>query len=59
MIATLKNINPSLPMVAIGGITEDNIEPIAQNGADGVSVISIARSHNIDKTVTKMKSYFK
>ena len=39
MIA-LKNINPSLPMVAIGGITEDNIEPIAQNGADGVSVIS-------------------
>jgi hypothetical protein len=33
----------------IGGITEDNIEPIAQNGADGVSVISaIARSHNID-----------
>ena len=40
MIATLKNINPSLPMVAIGGITEDNIEPIAQNGADGVSVIS-------------------
>ena len=54
MIATLKNINPSLPMVAIGGITEDNIEPIAQNGADGVSVISaIARSHNIDKTVTK------
>ena len=47
-------------MVAIGGITEDNIEPIAQNGADGISVISaIARSHNIDKTVTKMKSYFK
>ena len=60
MIATLKKINSSLPMVAIGGITEDNIEPIAQNGADGVSVISaIARSHNIDKTVTKMKSYFK
>ena len=60
MIATLKKINSSLPMVAIGGITEDNIEPIAQNGADGVSVISaIARSHNIDKTVTKMQSYFK
>ena len=47
-------------MVAIGGITEDNIEPISQMNADGVSVISaIARSHNIDKTVTKMKSYFK
>ena len=35
MIATLKNINPSLPMVAIGGITEDNCEPIAKEGADG------------------------
>lgn len=60
MVSTLKNINPSLPMVAIGGINEDNIEAIAQAGADGVSVISaIARSHNIDKTVTKLQSYFK
>lgn len=60
MISTLKNLNPSLPMVAIGGINEDNIEAIAQAGADGVSVISaIARSHNIDKTVTKLQSYFK
>jgi len=60
MISILKNLNPSLPMVAIGGINEDNIEAIAQAGADGVSVISaIARSHNIDKTVTKLQSYFK
>ncbi|MCE5091051.1 thiamine phosphate synthase [Staphylococcus devriesei] len=60
MISTLKHTNPSLPMVAIGGINEDNIEPIAQAGADGVSVISaIAHSHNIDKTVTKLQSYFK
>ena len=28
-------------MVAIGGITEDNCEPIAKEGADGVSVISV------------------
>ena len=60
MIATLKNINPSLPMVAIGGITEDNCELIAKEGADGVSVISvITHSQNIDKTVNKLKHYFK
>lgn len=60
MIKTLKEINPSLPMVAIGGITEDNVGQIAEAGADGISIISaIARSHNIDKTVTKFQSYFK
>ncbi|PNZ29499.1 thiamine-phosphate pyrophosphorylase [Staphylococcus petrasii] len=60
MIKTLKEMNPSLPMVAIGGITEDNVGQIAEAGADGISVISaIARSHNIDKTVTKFQSYFK
>ena len=60
MITTLKALNPSLPMVAIGGITVDNVEPIVQAGANGISVISaIARSHNIDKTVTKFQSYFK
>ena len=59
MIATLKNINPSLPMVAIGGITEDNIEPIAQNVQMVFQLFQRLRSHNIDKTVTKMKSYFK
>lgn len=30
MIKTLKEMNPSLPMVAIGGITEDNVGQIAE-----------------------------
>ncbi len=30
----------NLPLVAIGGITVDNLEPVIQAGADGVAVIS-------------------
>lgn len=43
-----------LPMVAIGGITEDNYHECIINGADGIAVISaISETDDIDRTVRK------
>lgn len=43
---------PSLPIVAIGGITEDNALQTLRAGADGVAVIStICRSENVRETI--------
>lgn len=59
MITKLREYVGELPIVAIGGINESNIAPIAEAGANGVSVISaIARSNNIDKTVKHFHKYF-
>ena len=59
MITKLRDYVGELPIVAIGGINETNIEPIAEACADGVSVISaITRSKNIDKTVKHFRKYF-
>ncbi|CDR25361.1 thiamine phosphate synthase [Staphylococcus argenteus] len=59
MIATLKKVNPQLPIVAIGGINTDNVAPIVEAGADGISVISaISKSENIEGTVKKFKDFF-
>ena len=52
-----------LPIVAIGGITPENLEPVIQAGADGVAVISaIMGSNDIEaatrrfvKTIKKIK----
>ncbi|CQA11099.1 Thiamine-phosphate synthase [Mycobacteroides abscessus] len=60
MIKQLRQKMGKFPMVAIGGITEDNVGLIANAGADGISVISaISRSNNIDNTVNEFKKYFK
>ncbi len=38
----------SLPLVAIGGITAENLEPVFRAGADGVAVISaLLKSENV------------
>lgn len=59
MISQLRHYVKNLPIVAIGGINETNINQIAKTDVDGVSVISaIARSSNIDKTVKDLLSYF-
>lgn len=59
MIKQLRQKMGKFPMVAIGGITEDNVGLIANAGADGISVISaISRSNNIDNTVNEFKKYF-
>lgn len=51
-IKTLKKRYPELPIVGIGGITENNAHKVVEAGADGVSVISaIAQSRDIKKTV--------
>ena len=47
---------PHLPIVAIGGITEENAYLPLTAGADGVAVIStICESPHIDKTVKSLK----
>ncbi len=45
----------TLPIVAIGGITEDNILNLSGSGVDGVAVISaIFASENVGKATDKM-----
>ncbi len=38
MIATFKEINAQLPIVAIGGINTNNVAPIVEAGANGSSL---------------------
>lgn len=59
MITQLRQKMGDFPMVAIGGINEENVVLIANAGADGIAVISaISRSNNIDNTVNEFKKYF-
>ena len=59
MILTLRKEIGDFPIVAIGGVTENNAQAVVDAGADGISVISaIARSQNIDSTVNKFLSYY-
>ncbi|EEQ79500.1 thiamine phosphate synthase [Staphylococcus warneri] len=59
MITQLRQKMGDFPMVAIGGINEENVALIANAGADGISVISaISKSNNIDNTVNEFKKYF-
>ncbi len=52
-ITTLKKRYPKLPIVGIGGITEENAQNVLSAGADGVSVISaITKSKDIKATVS-------
>lgn len=47
---------PTFPIVAIGGISEKNAEPVLCAGADGVAVISaICGSTNIKDTVNHLR----
>ncbi|MHD0397203.1 thiamine phosphate synthase [Staphylococcus simulans] len=60
MIETLYEKTNGMPIVAIGGIALNNVAPIAQTHAQGVSVISaIAQSSNIEATVHNFVQYFK
>ena len=48
---------PTFPIVAIGGISEKNAQPVLSAGADGVAVISaICGSSNIRDTVNYLRS---
>ncbi len=49
-----RTLYPEFPIVAIGGITEQNASQVIQAGADGVAVISaICNSKNINETIAK------
>lgn len=51
-----RTLYPEFPIVAIGGITEQNASEVIQAGADGVAVISaICHSANIKKTIESFK----
>lgn len=46
-----------VPVLAIGGINENNTEEIIKAGADGIAVISaVLQSENISKTIKTMKA---
>ncbi|EXJ24064.1 Thiamin-phosphate pyrophosphorylase [Alkalibacterium sp. AK22] len=45
-----------LPAVAIGGISEDNVQEVRQTGVDGVAIVSaITQSRDIRATLKKLK----
>ncbi|MDU0451959.1 thiamine phosphate synthase [Staphylococcus chromogenes] len=59
MIRRLREYDETIPIVAIGGITEENVASLKKNGADGVATISsITHSSNIEKTVSRYLKYF-
>lgn len=55
LIRQAKQLDPNKPLVAIGGISVDNVANIWAAGADGVAVISaITRSDNVMQTVQNL-----
>lgn len=55
LIRSLKQHHPNLPVVGIGGITEENASAVIEAGADGVAVISvITKSRDIAATVRNL-----
>lgn len=58
-LAQLKELSQH-PLVAIGGIDEQNMEAVHDTGVDGISVISlILNSDDIASTVKKMKELYR
>lgn len=56
LIQSVREIDKELPVVAIGGIQEEDIEAIITNGADGIAVISaITRSQDIGQTSRNLR----
>ena len=53
-----KKINPSLEIIIDGGVKLDNIEKVAQSGADAVGIGSaIWKSNNIVETLESFQKY--
>lgn len=58
-ILTQAKAKLSVPVCAIGGITENNIQDIIQHGADMTAVISsLFSTEDIKKTATNLSKYF-
>lgn len=55
-IATLRQAYPHFQIVAIGGITPQNVTPVWQAGATGIAVVSaISKSQTIDMVVRALQ----
>ncbi|WP_076461293.1 thiamine phosphate synthase [Limosilactobacillus caccae] len=53
------NAKSQHPLVAIGGITEDNLQEVHDSGVAGIAVISmIFQSADLVKTIAKMKALY-
>lgn len=56
VIEDVRALYPDLPIVGIGGITEENAHVVWESGATGVAIISaIARSTNRQQTIARFK----
>ena len=56
----MRKLAPEIPIVAIGGITKEDIKNIAAIGVEGVSIISaISYSESIKQTVEQMINEYK
>lgn len=56
VIEDVRALYPDLPIIGIGGITEENAHVVWESGATGVAVISaIARSTNRQQTIARFK----
>ncbi|MBI5975506.1 thiamine phosphate synthase [Staphylococcus canis] len=59
LIRRMREYDPEIPIVAIGGITEENVTSIIKNGADGIATISsITHSQNIEDSVSRYLENF-
>ncbi|UXR87518.1 thiamine phosphate synthase [Staphylococcus felis] len=60
LIRRMREYDETIPIVAIGGITEENVAPLIKNGADGIATISsITHSQNIEESVSRYLKNFK
>lgn len=56
VIEDVRALYPDLPIIGIGGITEENAHVVWESGATGVAVISaITRSTNRQQTIARFK----
>ncbi|APT44855.1 thiamine phosphate synthase [Bacillus safensis] len=57
LITEVRRHGLQIPIVGIGGITYDNVAPVIQAGADGISIISaISQSADPKKAAEELKS---
>lgn len=55
IVATIRNINPSITLIGTGGINEGNIEEYAATGVDSISTTSVYFGTPVDIEVTITK----
>lgn len=57
IIGEIKTAYPELPLVAIGGISEETTESVIKAGADGVAIITdIVRAEDVKEKVRRLRS---